>query len=119
MRTISMLTCLAATCLFVGIAGCDQAAVLEQIAGALPDLPTDLTTLTTELPTEETEGGTTPGSGAHIESDGQVVVEAENYTAMTSDSLEVRSDCRIEPSVEGSGAGTRYQFERNGYFHLI
>ncbi|MBW2384871.1 MAG: glutamine--tRNA ligase, partial [Deltaproteobacteria bacterium] len=32
------------------------------------------------------------------------------------DSLEVLTDCRIEPSVVGAEPGTRYQFERNGYF---
>jgi glutaminyl-tRNA synthetase len=33
-------------------------------------------------------------------------------------SLEVLAEARIEPSVAGSGPGTRYQFERHGYFHL-
>jgi len=32
------------------------------------------------------------------------------------DSLEVLTDCRIEPSVIGAEPGARYQFERNGYF---
>jgi glutaminyl-tRNA synthetase len=31
-------------------------------------------------------------------------------------SLEVLRECRIEPSVAGAPAGTRYQFERLGYF---
>jgi glutaminyl-tRNA synthetase len=31
-------------------------------------------------------------------------------------SLEVRAQCRIEPSVAGATPGTRYQFERLGYF---
>ena len=31
-------------------------------------------------------------------------------------SLEVLSDCQIEPSVKGAAPGTRYQFERQGYF---
>jgi glutaminyl-tRNA synthetase len=31
-------------------------------------------------------------------------------------SLEVRAHCRIEPSVAGATPGTRYQFERLGYF---
>jgi glutaminyl-tRNA synthetase len=31
-------------------------------------------------------------------------------------SLEVLRDCRIEPSVAGAAPGTRYQFERLGYF---
>jgi glutaminyl-tRNA synthetase len=32
------------------------------------------------------------------------------------DSLEVLSTCYVEPSVKNADAGTRYQFERNGYF---
>jgi glutaminyl-tRNA synthetase len=31
-------------------------------------------------------------------------------------SLEILPECRIEPSVAGAPAGTRYQFERLGYF---
>jgi glutaminyl-tRNA synthetase len=31
-------------------------------------------------------------------------------------SLEVVRDCRVEPSVAGAAAGTRFQFERLGYF---
>jgi glutaminyl-tRNA synthetase len=31
-------------------------------------------------------------------------------------SLEVLSSCKVEPSVAGAPAGTRYQFERLGYF---
>ena len=31
-------------------------------------------------------------------------------------SLEVLTNCRLEPSVAGAPAGTRYQFERLGYF---
>ena len=32
------------------------------------------------------------------------------------DSLEVLSDCKVEPSVRDAAVGTRYQFERLGYF---
>ena len=32
------------------------------------------------------------------------------------DSLEVIADCRVEPSLAGAAPGTRFQFERNGYF---
>ena len=32
------------------------------------------------------------------------------------ESLEVLSDCKVEPSLGGAAAGTRFQFERNGYF---
>ena len=31
-------------------------------------------------------------------------------------SLEVRADCKVEPSVAGAQPGARYQFERLGYF---
>ena len=31
-------------------------------------------------------------------------------------SLEILPHCRIEPSVAGAPSGTRYQFERVGYF---
>ena len=31
-------------------------------------------------------------------------------------SLEVLKDCRVEPSLAGAAAGSRYQFERLGYF---
>ena len=32
------------------------------------------------------------------------------------ESLEVLTDCRVEPSVSGAEPGRRYQFERQGYF---
>ena len=32
------------------------------------------------------------------------------------DSLETLKSCRVEPSLKGAGPGTRYQFERLGYF---
>ena len=32
------------------------------------------------------------------------------------DSLEVLTDCRVEPSLRGAEPGSRYQFERKGYF---
>ncbi|MCK4753087.1 MAG: glutamine--tRNA ligase/YqeY domain fusion protein [Planctomycetes bacterium] len=35
---------------------------------------------------------------------------------LNSDSLEIVSDCRIEPSLADAAAGSRYQFERLGYF---
>jgi len=37
-------------------------------------------------------------------------------TNLNPDSLEVLPACRIEPSVAAATPGTRYQFERNGYF---
>jgi glutaminyl-tRNA synthetase len=42
---------------------------------------------------------------------------AEDYRAeLNPGSLEVRRDCKLEPSVAGSPPGMRYQFERVGYF---
>ena len=32
------------------------------------------------------------------------------------DSLQVLKDCRVEPSLAGAAPGSRYQFERQGYF---
>lgn len=40
----------------------------------------------------------------------------EFLEALNPDSLEVIDTCRVEPSVAGAIAGTRYQFERLGYF---
>jgi glutaminyl-tRNA synthetase len=43
--------------------------------------------------------------------------EGEDFLVnLNPDSLEVLADCKIEPSVQGAPAGTRYQFERQGYF---
>ncbi len=40
-----------------------------------------------------------------------------NFAAhLNPDSLRVLASCRIEPSVAGAAPGTRYQFERQGYF---
>ena len=36
--------------------------------------------------------------------------------SLNSGSLEVVDGCRVEPSVAGAPVGTRYQFERLGYF---
>jgi glutaminyl-tRNA synthetase len=42
---------------------------------------------------------------------------AGDYRAdLNPNSLEIIPDCKIEPSVAGAAAGTRYQFERLGYF---
>ena len=46
----------------------------------------------------------TPGAGGDYRS------------ALNPHSLEVRSHCKLEPSVAGAAPGTRYQFERIGYF---
>jgi glutaminyl-tRNA synthetase len=35
---------------------------------------------------------------------------------LNANSLEVLTACKLEPSLAGAAAGTRYQFERNGYF---
>jgi glutaminyl-tRNA synthetase len=36
--------------------------------------------------------------------------------SLNPNSLEVLTDCRIEPSIAGAAPGSRYQFERLGYF---
>ena len=35
---------------------------------------------------------------------------------LTPNSLEILTSCRVEPSLFGSTPGSRYQFERQGYF---
>jgi len=43
--------------------------------------------------------------------------EGQDFTAnLNPHSLEVLSDCKLEPSLQGAAAGSRYQFERLGYF---
>jgi glutaminyl-tRNA synthetase len=43
--------------------------------------------------------------------------EGEDFTANLNPlSLEVLSECKVEPSLAGAAAGNRYQFERLGYF---
>jgi glutaminyl-tRNA synthetase len=43
--------------------------------------------------------------------------EGDDFTAALSPrSLEILQSCRVEPSLAGAAAGSRYQFERLGYF---
>ena len=45
------------------------------------------------------------------------VEEGQDFTAnLNPDSLEVVTHAKLEPSVKGAPAGSRYQFERLGYF---
>ena len=45
------------------------------------------------------------------------VPDGQDFTAnLSPNSLEVLDPCYIEPGVEGAAPGTRYQFERQGYF---
>jgi glutaminyl-tRNA synthetase len=45
------------------------------------------------------------------------VAEGEDFTANLNPlSLEVITNAKLEPSLAGSAAGSRYQFERLGYF---
>ena len=37
-------------------------------------------------------------------------------TCLNPNSLETLTACRVEPSLSGAAPGTRYQFERLGYF---
>jgi len=42
--------------------------------------------------------------------------EADFKTYLNPDSLETLTSCRVEPSLAGAAPGSRYQFERLGYF---
>ena len=45
------------------------------------------------------------------------VEESKDFTSnVNSESLEVLSSCRVEPSLKNAVSGNRYQFERLGYF---
>jgi glutaminyl-tRNA synthetase len=45
------------------------------------------------------------------------VEEGQDFTAnLNPNSLQVLTGCKLEPSVRGAEPGTRYQFERLGYF---
>lgn len=45
------------------------------------------------------------------------VEEGEDFTAnLNPNSLEILTSCRVEPSLAGAAPGSRYQFERLGYF---
>jgi len=45
------------------------------------------------------------------------VPEGKDFTAnLNPDSLKVLTGCRVEPSLKGAPPGSRYQFERLGYF---
>jgi glutaminyl-tRNA synthetase len=45
------------------------------------------------------------------------VPDGQDFTAnLNPNSLDVLESCTIEPSVKGAAPGTRYQFERQGYF---
>jgi len=45
--------------------------------------------------------------------------EGQDFTAnLNPDSLEVLTDCKVEPSLSEAVAGARYQFERLGYFSV-
>jgi len=42
-----------------------------------------------------------------------------DFTAMLNPrSLEIVTDCKVEPQLTTAAAGTRYQFERQGYFSV-
>ena len=45
------------------------------------------------------------------------VPEGEDFTAaLNPHSLETLTSCQVEPSLAGTESGSRYQFERQGYF---
>jgi len=48
-----------------------------------------------------------------------ITPEGQDFTAnINPDSLEVLSDCLLEPSLKESKVGNRYQFMRHGYFSV-
>jgi glutaminyl-tRNA synthetase len=48
--------------------------------------------------------------------DPEAVDDGDFTTVINPKSLEVLSGCKVEPSLAGSAPGSRYQFERQGYF---
>jgi glutaminyl-tRNA synthetase len=45
------------------------------------------------------------------------VEEGKDFTSnLNPDSLQIVTGCKLEPSLAGAAAGSRYQFERLGYF---
>jgi glutaminyl-tRNA synthetase len=45
------------------------------------------------------------------------VPEGQDFTAnLNPDSLQVLKECKLEPSIRNTSPGSRYQFERLGYF---
>ncbi len=51
------------------------------------------------------------------ENPNKVDQEGQDFTAnLNPDSLEVLTACKVEPSLAGAVPGSRYQFERQGYF---
>lgn len=52
-----------------------------------------------------------------LKSDPDDVPEGSDFMAhLNPNSLEVLTSCRVEPSLAGAAPGSRYQFERQGYF---
>jgi glutaminyl-tRNA synthetase len=52
-----------------------------------------------------------------LKSDPDDVEEGADFTAnLNPNSLEVLTGCRVEPGLAGGAPGSRYQFERQGYF---
>jgi glutaminyl-tRNA synthetase len=54
-----------------------------------------------------------------VKEDQNEVEEGQDFTAnLNPDSLQVLRDCQIEPSVREAEPGTKFQFERLGYYCL-
>jgi glutaminyl-tRNA synthetase len=52
-----------------------------------------------------------------VKEDPNEVEEGHDFTEnLNPDSLQVMDDCKIEPSVRDAKPGTKYQFERLGYY---
>jgi glutaminyl-tRNA synthetase len=51
------------------------------------------------------------------ENPSQVDEQGQDFTAnLNPNSLEILTSCKVEPSLAGAAPGSRYQFERQGYF---
>jgi glutaminyl-tRNA synthetase len=54
-----------------------------------------------------------------LKEDPNEVEEGQDFTAnLNPDSLQVLHDCKVEPSLRDAAPGTKYQFERLGYYCL-
>ena len=70
------------------------------------------------LPTPERSQARAPEPDVQLP-DPDDLEEGQTYIAnLNPKSLEVLPSCRVEPSVAGAAPGSRYQFERQGYFSV-
>ncbi len=55
---------------------------------------------------------------SHLLLDAQIEGDVDFLSRINPQSLEILTDCRLEPSLANAQAGERYQFERQGYFFV-